>query len=109
MFKSITTAAVAALPLLFAVPAQAAERVSLSAPVSWVDLDLTHPAGQAQLDRRIATAAKRLCGSTRGSSLRERADTRRCLREAMATAAPQRERVVAKATVRGRLALASGR
>lgn len=111
LFKTTLTTAAAALPLfLLASPAQSSARITLSAPVTWVDLDLTHVEGRETLDRRIEHSVKRICGSVYGKTLSEQMDTRRCQREAMANAAPQREQVVARAIeTRARLALARRR
>ena len=60
MRKSIVTV-LAALTLtgLTAVPAAAADEVTVS--VGYADLDLTAPAGRAALDRRIDAAVKEVC------------------------------------------------
>lgn len=109
--KTFISIALATMPLLLvSSPASASDRISVSAPVSWVDLDLTRVEGQAALDRRIAHAAKRMCGPFLGVTLREQMDARRCLREAMADVGPQRELVILQATeARTRLTIALSR
>ncbi len=69
--RSIALAAAACvaatLTMTAAAPASAAEIVvtpdSVSVSVSYADLNLASARGRAQLDRRIASAARGLCGS----------------------------------------------
>lgn len=60
------TAATGLIALLLAHPPLRAEQVERSAIVRTHDLDLSRPEGQAQLDRRIGIAARRLCGDHSG-------------------------------------------
>ena len=58
MRKSIVTLFAVPIVALLAAPAAARER---SIIVSYADLDLTTPAGAAELDRRIEAAAEKVC------------------------------------------------
>jgi len=51
---ALSTAAVFAAPAAFAAESK----------LSWKDLDLSTPAGQTELDRRLDAAATRMCTST---------------------------------------------
>ena len=83
------------LMIAAAIPTVAAGREPVSRMVPYADLDLSTPAGLARFDTRIASAIEEACGSTVSVDLRGRADIRRCRAEARASAAPQRERVLA--------------
>lgn len=65
MKTMFTAAAVAALAL--AGPVVAQESVSIEVDVS--DLDRSNPSDAAELDRRVATAARRVCGSAEARTL----------------------------------------
>jgi UrcA family protein len=54
-------AAAAAASIALAAPAAAPDDVTAEVDVS--DLDPSNPADSAQIDRRIATAARRVCGA----------------------------------------------
>ena len=81
----LATASLAAAP--------AAEEVS-SVEVQYQDLNLDHSAGQAALDRRIAYAARQVCGDYMPIELKWRELSRSCQREVIAAAAPQRDAAV---------------
>jgi UrcA family protein len=65
------------------------DRVTLTRSVSYADLNLATPDGQATLDRRVAGAIRRICPRPDSSSLRELADHQRCTAEARASIEPQ--------------------
>lgn len=100
MLKSlILTASIA---LAAAVPATAADRDD-SAQVRIDDLDLASPSDQQRLDRRVASAARRLCtDGTRGVVAMQH--EQRCIALALESAAPQAERAIALARTNRRLA-----
>lgn len=63
--------------------------------VRYGDLDLTDPQGIAQLERRVASAARRVCvGPENARHLVS--NPRRCIEEAVSTANPQIEEAVAR-------------
>ncbi|GAA0265965.1 hypothetical protein GCM10009127_01680 [Alteraurantiacibacter aestuarii] len=83
MIKTITLALASAA--LFAAPAaSAAERETRTTGVTHTDLDLTTEDGRAELDRRIESAAKNVCGMNEratGSNMTSR-EARTCYRDA---------------------------
>lgn len=101
MFKHLFVAAIA----LAATPAYAAP--TAGAPVARVavaDLDLGTPAGIEGLDRRLATAVRKVCPPHDGN-LRGAVYQRECRAEARRTADAARTRVLAQAEMaRPRLA-----
>lgn len=54
--------------------------------VSYADLDLTHPDGLTQLERRVETATDRVCASHGTLDLKSRMATRQCRDTALANA-----------------------
>ncbi len=88
--KTIITIAAAALATAlttgFATAAFAEPRVEASTTVSYAGLDLASPAGQAQLARRIHSAAYHVCSRSSGSSLAEKLDELHCRTKAIADA-----------------------
>lgn len=90
------------IALAAAVPATATDRDD-SAQVRIDDLDLASPADQQRLDRRVATAARRLCtDGARGVVAIQ--NEQRCVALALQSAAPQTERAIALAHSNRRLA-----
>lgn len=93
-----------AIPKLFATTLLAASALAISVPASadwkskqvgYEDLDLATSEDQARLKTRVKQAAKQVCGSPRGFSLKERLDQRRCESESIARAMPKAERTIA--------------
>jgi UrcA family protein len=70
------------------------------AVVSYADLDLTSPAGQAKLRSRVKSAAAQLCLSYGNVPLIEQRARARCFDQAIATAEPQIAEASADAGVR---------
>lgn len=63
--------------------------------VSFNDLNLNTTAGKAQLDRRILSAARAICGSSPSiGDLRASGAYRACIKATLATAAPSAEQAV---------------
>ncbi len=87
----ITTAAIKAAPALAETPT-AETNVSL---VRTADLDLGSRAGRRQLDRRLANAAREVCGTASDVDLAGKNDVRHCRVETLAQARGQREAFVA--------------
>ncbi|GAA4716097.1 UrcA family protein [Sphingomonas lutea] len=78
----ITATALKAVPAL-------ADPVADDVAVSFVrtaDLDLNSPVGQRQLDRRLVTAAREVCGSVSSADLEGRNAVRSCVDTALAKA-----------------------
>lgn len=65
--------------------------------VSYADLDLTTPAGQAALDRRLHNAIKQVCGSAFPHDLMSRNQVRRCRSQTLADVQAQRNDALAQA------------
>ena len=87
---SVAAVAAALASTAFAVaPAAAASPYERSTTVSYADLNLSSPAGQATLDRRIKRAAEQVCGSEHDLSLKVRQVARECQSEVIAGAKAQ--------------------
>jgi UrcA family protein len=71
-----------------AAPAQAQDRVSVSARVRYSDLNLASPAGRAVFEARIHRVATSLC-TTHAQDLAATADAGRCRREVIASGRQQ--------------------
>jgi UrcA family protein len=86
------------MPLLIAsVPATAGTMHTKSVAISHADLDLSNDAGRATLARRIAMAARHVCGTADARDIQGMADRNRCLVDARETATESAARVAAKA------------
>jgi UrcA family protein len=83
---SLTVGATAATFVVEAVP---------STKVSYADLDLTAPAGRQTLERRIAGAAKLVCGTPPSLNLSMITAVTRCHEQAVSSANRQVERALA--------------
>ena len=85
----------------FATPAAAEQAASVA--VRYADLDLSTSAGQAQLERRINTAARSACGmdeGTIGTRLTSR-EAQRCYAQAKTRMSEQIAAAVARGNTRG--------
>ncbi|MEP6785029.1 MAG: UrcA family protein [Sphingomonadales bacterium] len=83
MIRILTVVAAMALAAHVA-PAQAA-----SVAVSYADLDMSSAGGHAQLEARIAAAARRVCRVTDNRNLGEVMAANGCYRDAVAATKPQ--------------------
>jgi UrcA family protein len=83
----ILVAAVAA-----ASPARADHRV-----VSYADLDLTSPQGQAVLDSRLTSAIRQICGRAYPTDLQSQRQVERCRAQTLADVQAQRNDALAQA------------
>lgn len=82
--------------LLVAVPATAGTMHATSVTVNHADLDLSNDAGRDTLARRIATAARKVCGTADVRDLQGMADRNRCRVEATEDATVIAAKVAAK-------------
>lgn len=100
-YSAILSAALAAAAL--AGPVAAANSATTSASVVYSDLDLSTPAGQEALDRRIDNAARAACGmdaANTGTRLRSR-EARRCFDQARTNVHEQVAELIAREKSRG--------
>lgn len=86
MFRSILTAATISLLTIAAAPAFASPSDPVSITVRYNDLDLNNPAGQAELNRRIESAARRVC-ATNDRSVAANTARRQCIATALSNVA----------------------
>jgi UrcA family protein len=88
----ITAAAIKATPAL----AQEAPVVETrTTVVHTADLNLGTKAGQRQLDRRLANAAREVCGEASAADLEGRNEVRHCIDATLASAKGQRDGLLA--------------
>jgi UrcA family protein len=87
----ITTAVIKAAPALAQEPASEVN-VSL---VRIADLDLRSSEGQRKLDRRLAGAAREVCGTASDVDLQGKNEVRKCRDETIAKAKSQRDSLLA--------------
>ena len=81
--------------LAFSATPALAEPITVTSTVQTADLDLSSADGQRQLDRRIARAAREVCGSASDADLEGKNEVRRCRAETIAAAASQRDHLLA--------------
>jgi UrcA family protein len=79
-------ASIAAGVATFAMSPAHAQVESRSKTVYFGDLDISSSAGQATLSRRIATAARQVCGSADVRDIKGNLDVKNCRKEAIASA-----------------------
>ena len=82
---------------------------NVSKAVSYADLDLGSPDGQARLNTRLRHAVQTVCGVANPSDLGEKRAVRRCRRAAGEQAGRDAEIAVASYGIRSSDRLASGR
>ena len=87
------------IPIVLVVSAVAASPVRAESGriVSYADLDLTSPAGQAALDRRIDGAVRQICGRAFPSDLQTQHEVRQCRAQTRADVQAQRNDAFAQA------------
>lgn len=107
MNRTIVPVAILSAAIFFTASNVQAQPTHVSEPVSYADLDLRTPAGQAALDSRIQSTARRLCGA-RGqtSDFGEWIRQRRCFRESLYVARGRARVAIAQAQSDG-ISLAS--
>lgn len=92
--KTIIAAAFAVLLNTGLAAAPAAAQAVDSVTVGYADLNLANAAGRAVLDRRIAHAARQVCGQFAPIELRRNSLSRACQADAIASAEAQRSAIV---------------
>ncbi len=88
----ITAAAIKAAPALAQEAGAAETNVSL---VRTADLDLGSASGQRTLDRRLANAAREVCGTASDVDIAGKNDVRECRDDTLAKARSQRDGILA--------------
>ncbi|MGZ8310995.1 MAG: UrcA family protein [Allosphingosinicella sp.] len=96
--RSIALALVAGATLAAAAPAAA---TPASVPVSYAGLDLTSPAGIAELDARLDRAVREVCGREYPMRLTFEPEIRICRQQTLASVRTQRNTALAEARSRG--------
>ncbi|HEX6218793.1 MAG TPA: UrcA family protein [Sphingomicrobium sp.] len=97
LFSALLTAGlIKAAPALAETPVQSADVVVSLVRTS--DLNLSTVDGQRQLDRRIANAAREVCGQASDVDLGGKNDTRECRKDTIARAQVQKSSVLAAAS-----------
>lgn len=101
--KKLLVAALAAASTAASAPAATAmpDYRETSAVVPFHDLDVSSPEGAAQLDRRITSAARRLCSPSGPPTLQESRMTADCVEGAKARAAMDVEIALGRAVPQG--------
>jgi len=107
MNRTVVPVAILSAALFFTASNAQAQPSHVSEAVSYADLDLRTPSGQAALDRRIETTARRLCEvNGQNSNFSEWVRQRRCFRESMYVARGRARIAIAQAQTDG-ISLAS--
>jgi UrcA family protein len=99
MALAATGATVAAVTPAFGAEMVVNGNAAPTARVAYADLDLHSKAGLARLDGRIRAAADRLCTGIGIEALAARLDALTCRDDAIAAAAPQVERAIARSGI----------
>ena len=108
MFRIVSSALFAALAVAAVSPAAAAPLdASHQLEVATRDLDLTDTRDVARLNRRVAIAARQICGTYEARTLPSAAIAKACVTEAVADASPKVDLAVAQARSGNALASAS--
>ncbi len=89
--------------------AKAFEPVTVTSIVRTADIDLSSKAGHDELDRRIARAAREVCGDPSAVDLEGRNAVRECRAESIAQAFAQRDQLLAAARSDSPIVVASAR
>lgn len=105
LLAAVATAAIS-VPEIAAADVRITGKSAASEEVPYADLDLVSAADRARLERRIRSAAHRLCLREDNGSPTANHDTS-CFKAAIAGAVPQMERAVAAAHSRSTLASAA--
>lgn len=104
-----TLALIASAATITPTVANAFEPVTVTSVVKTADLDLANAQGQRELDRRIAQAAREVCGSASDVDLEGKNAVRHCRAETAALALSQREQLLAAAKSGAPVLVASAR
>ena len=89
--------------------ASAFEPETVTSVVRTADLDLSSAGGRQELDRRIVQAAREVCGSASDVDLEGKNGARQCREDVIASAASQREQLLAAARTGAPILFASAR
>ena len=89
---------IATLVAFTAAPALA-EPITVTSTVQTIDLDLSSAKGQRELDRRLAVAAKQVCGTASDADIEGKNEVRRCRVETLAGLSGERDQRVARASI----------
>ncbi len=103
----ITGVALKAVPALAEAPSHESN-VAVSV-VRTADLDLSRADGQRQLDRRLAAAAREVCGAASDADLEGKNDVRKCRDDVLAKANGQRDQLLAAAGRGAEIEIAASR
>ena len=106
IISAVATAAVIRAAPALAEPASAEVNVSF---VHTADLDLSTAGGQRQLDRRLAQAAREVCGTASDVDLEGKNEIRRCRDQVLAKAKAEREALLAAAERGATIAITASR
>ena len=90
-----TLALIASAAIIAPTASQAAEPTIVTSIVQTADLDLKSADGLRELDRRIARAAREVCGTVSDADLAGKNDVRHCRAETIAAAHAQRAQLLA--------------
>ena len=104
--------AVVTAGFLVATPASAEPLADAQTRVSFVrtvDLDLSSDAGRRQLEARLASAAREVCGTASDADLKGKNDVRRCRVETLARATAQKDERVAQSAREPLIAVSAAR
>jgi UrcA family protein len=90
-------------------PTVAAEPETVTSVVRTADLDLSSRDGQQELDKRIAVAAREVCGTASDVDLEGKNAVRQCRAETIAQAESRREQLLAASRAGTPILVASAR
>ena len=90
-------ALIASVAIVSPTVAQAFEPETVTSIVRTGDLDLSNDSGQQELERRIALAAREVCGTASDADLEGKNAARQCREDTVAQASAQREQLLAAA------------
>lgn len=111
-FVLAITSAIITAGLIKAAPALAETPSATQTHVSYVktaDLDLASEGGKRALDRRLAQAAREVCGNPSDADLVGQNKARECRDQAIAQASPERDQLLASANRGTVIAVAASR
>ena len=104
-----TLALIASATTVTPTVAQAFEPVTVTSIVRTADLDLSQSDGQRELERRIAQAARDVCGTASNVDVEGKNAIRQCRAETIAQASAQREQLLAAVRSGAPILVASSR
>lgn len=96
----MTKILIATLLVFTATPALAQPAVTVTTTVQTADLDLSSPAGQRVLDRRLTQAVKEVCGAASDADIEGKNEVRRCRTDTLAALSSERDQRIAAASAK---------